>query len=242
MSRHSFGILWNAIASIHERLGTEMARPKFTEEQCKEFEDAANPHQWLLSADRLHVQAVELYDRRGRGKLTRVGFGVPTVSWDESNKVTFLLCAFALENAIKAFLVFEHPNSVSDGYLHDEICSHKLVTLSRKSTLIPYRNRDERVLAAFEEGNESWMRYPCSRRAGDVQVEPQLHDKLWSAYLRVMRGYGLKLMRLLRNGWRGPHGFAGSWKMKGGWLGAQLGKPIRSERLLLGEPGQKHTG
>ncbi len=242
MSRHPFGDLWNAIASIHGHWGTEMARPKFTEEQCKEFEDAANPHQWLLSADRLHVQAVELYDRRGRGMLVRVGVGVPTVSWNETNKATFLLCAFALENAIKAFLVYEHPNWVSDGYLHDEICSHRLVTLSRKSTLIRYRNRDEWVLAAFEEGNESWMRYPCSRRADDLQIEPQLPDKLWGAYLRVMRGYAFILMRLLRNGWRGPHGFAGSWEMTDGWLGAQLSKPIRSERPLLGGPGQKHTG
>jgi hypothetical protein len=213
-----------------------MARPKFTEEQCKKFEDAANPHQWLLSADQLHVQAVELYDRRGRGMLSRVGVGVPTVSWDETNKATFLLCAFALENAIKAFLVYEDPKWVSDGYLHNEICSHKLATLSRKSTLIPYRKRDEWVLAAFEEGNESWMRYPCYRRASDLQIEPQLHDKLWGGYLRVMRGYGLKLMRLLSSGWQGTHGFAGSWQMKGEWLGAQLSKADPSERQLHGEP------
>jgi hypothetical protein len=90
-----------------------------------------------------------------------------------------------LENAIKAFLVYQHPAWIGDGYLHDEVCSHKLVSLSRKTSLIPYARRDLWVLAAFEEGNESWMRYPCSRRASDFQMEPQLHDKLWNAYLRV---------------------------------------------------------
>jgi hypothetical protein len=167
------------------------ARPKFTEELCKQFEDAANPHQWLLSADRLHAQAVELHNRRRCGTLTLTGSdGVAIASWDETNKATFLLCAFALENAIKAFLVYEHPHWVSDGYLHDDICSHKLVALCEKSALIPYRTRNRWVLAAFEEGNESWMRYPCSRRATDLQIEPRLHDKLWGAYLRVTRTSG----------------------------------------------------
>jgi len=153
------------------------------------------------------------------------GSGEPTVSWDETNKATFLLCAFALENAIKAFLVYEHPDWVSDGYLHAEICSHKLAALSEKSVLIPYRNRDRWVLTAFEEGNESWMRYPCSRLASDLQIEPQFRDKLWGSYLRVMRGYGSKLMQLLHRGWRGPHGFAGSWDITGEWLGARSSKP-----------------
>jgi hypothetical protein len=139
--------------------------------------------------------------------------------WAATNKATFLLCAFALENAIKAFLVFEHPAWISDGQLHGEICNHRLVALSRKSNLIPYAKRDTWVLAAFEEGNESWMRYPCSRWASDLQIEPQLHDRLWNAYLRVMRGYGSRLPRLFRSDWKGSHGFSGSWRTSGGWLG-----------------------
>jgi hypothetical protein len=61
--------------------------------------------------------------------------GVPSISRDETNKVTFLLCAL-LENAIKAFLIYEHPNWVRDGYLHPEICNHKLVALSKS----PFEN------------------------------------------------------------------------------------------------------
>jgi hypothetical protein len=206
-----------------------MARQRFSKEECKKFEEEANPHQWFLTASLLHDQAVELRANRERGgTITRTGFGHARMQWDATNKATFLLCAFALENAIKAFLVYEHPPWIGDGYLHDEICSHKLLALSRKSSLIPYARRDAWVLAAFEDGNEGWMRYPCSRRASDLRTEPQLHAKLWDAYLRVMRGYGSKLMRLLGRGWAGPHGFFGTWEIAGTWLGARSKTPLPS--------------
>ncbi len=200
--------------------GIDMARRCFTDEECKKFEDEANPHGWFLTASLLHDQAVELRARRQHGKFIQLGFATRT-EWDATNKATFLLCALALENTIKSFLVYEHPEWVSGGHLHDEICSHKLVALSRRSTLIPYARRDAWVLAAFEEGNESWMRYPCARRVSDTRTEPQLQEKLWNAYQRVMRGYGSKLFRLFRKGWRGPHGFKNSWRTTGSWLGAE---------------------
>lgn len=134
-------------------------RPIFTEDECKAFANAADPHQWLLAADSLHEQAVALYRKRKEGGvLIRRDSKELAVSWDNTNRATFLLCAFALENAIKSFLVYEYPEWVSDGYLHTEICSHKLVSLSARSNHIPYRERDRWVLSAFEDGNESWMR------------------------------------------------------------------------------------
>lgn len=157
--------------------------------------------------------------------MVRRGVNEPTISWDNTNRATFLLCALALENAIKAFLVYEHPEWVSDGYLHPEVCSHALVSLSARSSLIPYRKRDRSILAAFEEGNESWMRYPCGRRADDVEPERTMSDRLWTGYARVMAGYGTKLMRLLAKGWSGPHGADYfTWEMAGQWLGG--GSPL----------------
>jgi hypothetical protein len=210
-----------------------MATQQFSREECEKFEDEANPHRWFLSASLLHDQAVELRARREEGKFIEFA-STKRTEWHATNKATFLLCALALENAIKAFLIYEHSEWVSGGRLHHEICNHKLVSLSGKSTLIPYARRDAWVLAAFEEGNESWMRYPCARRVSDVRAEPQLQEQLWNAYRRVMRGYGLKLFRLFRKGWRGRHGFDGSWRTTGSWLGAEAkdyippnpGKPI----------------
>lgn len=201
-------------------------RPPVTEVECKAFAEAADPHAWLLASDSLHEQAVALYRRRRAGGVLTRRDRTGAVSWDNTNKATFLLCAFALENAIKAFLVYEHPAWVSDGYLHSEICPHKLVALSERSSLIPYRSRDRWVLAAFEDGNESWMRYPCGRRASDLHVELAMPDRLWAGYTRVMRGYGAKLIRLLGKGWDGPHGAGGGyWELRGQWLGGGVPLP-----------------
>src|SRR5580704_9051190 len=200
-------------------------RPHFTEAECRAFADAANPHGWVLTADSLHEQAVSLYRSRTRsGKLILRSRTGPAVEWDNTNRATFLLCALALENAIKAFLVYEHPDWIGEGYLHDEVCSHKLVALSERSSLIPYRKRDRWVLAGFEDGNESWMRYPCGRRADDIRPEKTFPAELWAGYERVMRGYGSKLIRLLGKGWVGPHGAGGHWEMHGQWLGG--GSPL----------------
>ena len=195
---------------------------KFSESECLAFAEAANPHQWVLVAESLHEQAVALYrTRREKGVLVRRSKGQPVAVWDSTNKATFLLGALALENAIKAFLIYEHPQWIGNGFLHSELCSHRLVELSEKSNLLPFKKRDRWVLAEFENGNESWMRYPCGRRANDIQDEKALSDKLWNAYLRAMGGYGTKLMRLLGKGWHGPHGFEARWEMSGEWLGGK---------------------
>jgi hypothetical protein len=190
-------------------------RPVFSEAQGKTFCAAADPHQWMLSAADLHEQAVALQGRRGISQVTLRVPGRPAISWDGTNRATFLLAAFALESAIKAFLVYEHPEWIAGGRLADEICSHRLTKLADRSSLIPYRDRDQWVLAGFEDGNESWMRYPCGRHAEDITPQRPMHDKLWNGYRRVMRGYGKKLARLLDEGWTDPYGQTGQWTL--GW-------------------------
>jgi hypothetical protein len=195
-------------------------QPHISLQDCKAFEESANPHQWFLTASSLHDQAVKLYRMRNSGGvLTQLDSMDNVVATHfNMNKATFLLCAFALENAIKSFIVFEHPEFVANGSLHKELCSHKLVLLSEKSTLIPCKKRNEKILAQFEDGNDGWMRYPCGRRASDIQLERDLADKLWNGYERAMSGYGKALVRLFKKGWTGPHGFSGHWIVKGSWL------------------------
>lgn len=194
-------------------------RPDFSEEKSKKFVTAADPHQWMLSAADLHEQAVALYQHRGLSQVTLRGPAQPPVTWDGTNRATFLLAAFALENAIKAFLVYEHPEWIRGGRISDELCSHKLTVLADKSCLIPYRDRDKAVLAAFEDGNESWMRYPCGLNADSISPQRQMEAKLWLAYRRVMRGYGKKLSHLLAKGWTDPYGRKGTWTLGWEYLG-----------------------
>jgi hypothetical protein len=75
------------------------------------------------------------------------------------DRSVFLLGGFALENAIKAFLVYENPQWVSNGRLSRNLKSHSLTALQSKSELVPYKKRHVSILKAFEGGLDSWFRY-----------------------------------------------------------------------------------
>lgn len=190
-----------------------MAKPTktFIREQELAFVDAANPHQWLLTATNLHDQALSLWRNRGRSQITVRRSGQPNVTWDDTNRATFLLAAFAMENMLKAFLVYEHPAFVAGGRL-TEIASHDLVKLAARSSIVPYRARDRWVFEALSEGSQSWARYPCGRDADDIRPEGQFTVALWVKYCAMMEAYSKKVRKLLARGWTGPYGFHGTWE------------------------------
>ena len=121
----------------------------------------ANPHSWLLAADDLHEQALAQYRRRD-GSVLMIRKDGETKSSDRVDKSIFLLGGFALENAIKAFLVYENPEWVANGRLSNNLRSHSLTKLQAKSKLIPFKKRYLAVLKGFEAGLELWARYPCA--------------------------------------------------------------------------------
>lgn len=183
------------------------------------FVKAANPHSWMLAADNLHAQALHLYEQRGKSTLTHIDYQSDvTTAWDGINKSVFLLGGFALENAIKAFLVYENPSWISNGSIARPLRSHKLATLRAKSTKIPSVEGDIYVLQRFEEGLESWARYPCGLTFDEPTSEGALQPDLWEGYVRIMRAYGESLCALLSEEWRGPHGFYGRYKISGSFL------------------------
>src|ERR1700680_4206364 len=121
-------------------------------------DDYANPHAWLLTAENLHEQATIMYSRRaGSSILTkRNAKGEVLQETRGVDKPVFLLGGFALENAIKAFLVYENPHWISNGRLSTNLKSHSLTALQSKSKLIPYKTRYISMLRAFEDGLGSW--------------------------------------------------------------------------------------
>ena len=109
------------------------------------------------------------YDgQRGRGMThfsdLRSG---DTQTWDNIDKSVFLLGGFALENAIKAFLVYENPHWISNGRLSRSLRSHSLTGLQRQSAQIPFKSRYAWVLRGFEEG---------LKLVGEVSVQPVRRD------------------------------------------------------------------
>ncbi|WP_281701321.1 hypothetical protein [Acetobacter malorum] len=183
----------------------------FLPDQKQAFVDAANPHQWFLTAENLHSAAQTLWGHRGTDKITRSGSEYPSVTWDETNRATFLLAAFAMENILKAFLVYEDPTVIKEGFL-TKITTHDLWSLANCSSHIPYKARDRWVFEALSEGNESWARYPCGRDADHIQPEGEFTIRLWEKYCVMMEVYKKKIKKLLTKGWVGPSGPYGRWK------------------------------
>jgi len=197
-------------------------------------EQFANPHSWFLTADNLYEQAAALYRGRSRSSIMTMTDGSNrvlrrTVGIDKS---AFLLGGFALENAIKAFLVYEHPQWISEGKLSGKLKSHGLTKLHGLSGIIPFKKKHLWVLEEFESGLESWFRYPCALTMAATPEGRDLRPELWEGYGMVMRAYGKKLTTLLRKGWKGPCGFYGRWETEGEFLGYKtpiVSRPVRAQ-------------
>lgn len=177
----------------------------------------ACPHAWYLVMESLHEQALFLYENATGQALLHHTDGdsrlIRTI--DLSHKSVFLLAGFALENAIKAFLVYENPQWISNGRLSAKLRSHDLQKLEQASSLIPCHGRRMRILGAFQDGLESWARYPCSLSMEDTRDEAVLTPELWLSYLRLIRLYEARLRKLMECNWNGPHGFSGRYQFTG---------------------------
>jgi hypothetical protein len=181
-------------------------------------EEMANPHLWLMTADDLHTQAVATYGQQGRSFMTRTAAEGAAVTWNGVNRLVFLLGGFALENALKSFLVFENPHWISNGRLAANLRSHRLTSLQEQSKLVPFRRKYRWVLEQFEEGLESWARYPCGLTATESRNHRIMQKRVWNGYLALMEAYGKRLTLLLSKQWNGPHGFRGRWTFQGEFL------------------------
>ncbi len=191
------------------------------DENKRFVEEFANPHSWLLTADNLHEQATAIYAGRAYSSI-RTKIDANNIVLKQTRGIDrsiFLLSGFALENAIKAFLVYENPHWVSNGRLSKNLKSHSLTALQSRSKLVPYKKQHISILKAFEDGLDSWFRYPCALTIEESKEEGHLYDNLWHGYSAVMRAYGRNLTTLLGKGWEGPHGFYGRWIIKGEHLG-----------------------
>ena len=157
------------------------------------------------------------------------------VTWYQSyNKASFLLCGFALENLLKAFLVYENPHWISNGRLAKNLKSHELTKLQGQSKLVPYKNRLIWVLEEFENGLESWARYPCALVAEETIPSRQMTPELWNGYLKLSASYRNKLRLLLSQMWNGPHGACSRavFQGKGETLGRQGFRRLRSSSKI----------
>lgn len=188
-----------------------------------EFVYHAKPHSWFLVADDLHSQAEKLMKSFGNGSLTRRDYRTGNAeSWDNTSRSAFLLASFALENLLKAFLIYENPSWISNGNLSKRIRTHDLTALARKASLLPYKEKSLKILHEFNEGNESWARYPCGLSKDTTADPSKMNTKLWSRYMWLIGAFAIRLVKLLRKYWKGPHGFHGRYEIDGCFLGVDF--------------------
>lgn len=183
------------------------------------FEGEAVPHSWFLVARELNEQAEACFNRKGQSLLHRRASAAreEVVTFDLANRAAFLLGGFALENIIKAFLVYENPQWIANGKLSRKLTSggHKLVELGRASKRLPWPKRGQLVLREFEDGLTSWARYPCPTTSDELRPQKYFSDRLWMQYRAQFSRYSAEMRSLLGQTWRGPHVFEGRYTIEG---------------------------
>ncbi len=178
------------------------------------FEAQAVPHSWFLVAVDLHDQAEVLFKKSNKIKWT-FNASAHHNQWDGANRASFLLAGFALENMIKAFLVYENPDWIANSRLSKQLKSHSLTELAQRSTKLPQSRRSEEILEIYESGLSGWARYPCALNLAQ-EVEPiYLSAQLWRRYSTLIQSYGRKMQTMLRKKWCGPHKAEGVYDIRG---------------------------
>lgn len=174
----------------------------------REFAESAHPLNWYEVANLLYDNACKL-QKIPQGRVSYYD-GNAITSRRTSNRAVYLLAAFALENLIKAFLIYENPHYIEGGKLSNQILNgHGLAKLQGMCKKIPSPKRTQHIFRTLEVGVSSWARYPCAtsvqRQSDELSVTPEL----WCEYCRVFNLYSERLERLLENNWNGPHGITG---------------------------------
>ena len=173
----------------------------------EKYTNKANPHAWMQVAENLHEQAEILY----KTKNEMIVYVEHTTGNREerytANRAIYLLGAFALENALKSFLVYENPSWISNGRMSKKLKSHSLKSLKKKCVNVPYKRQYQWVLSSFEESIESWARYPCALNENETYDEGILSERLWTGYNKLINAYLKRLRELISKKWKGPHGY-----------------------------------
>lgn len=185
---------------------------KISKVDCERFEQMAVPHSWLLVACDLHEQAELVFTHKGSRITYEKSVNGAVRVHDRANRAAFLLGGFALENMIKAYLVFENPSWIGGGKLSSQLTHHSLTKLASKSRKLPWPKKGRLILEAFESGLTSWARYPCPSSAYKPSFERYFTDELWSGYTQQMSRYVVGLESLLLRHWTGPYQFSGSYE------------------------------
>ena len=174
----------------------------------KKFANAAHTLNWYEVAKLMHENAHALHNMP-QGAVS-YSDGVECITRPTSNRSVFLLAAFALENLIKAFLIYENPHFIEGGKLSRHLLNgHSLSKLQKKCRKVPSPKRTLHVFETLEVGVNSWARYPCATSIDRESVERTVTPSFWKAYNDVFNLYSQRLEQLLSKKCKGAYGEVG---------------------------------
>tara|TARA_R110002074_G_scaffold373069_3_gene548887 strand:- start:40800 stop:41354 length:555 start_codon:yes stop_codon:yes gene_type:complete len=177
----------------------------------KKFATAAHPLNWYEVAKLMHENAHTLH-YSSQGTVT-YSDGVESITRPTSNRSVFLLAAFALENLIKAYLIYENPRYIEGGKLSKQLLNgHSLSKLQKKCKKIPSPKRTLHVFETLEVGVNSWARYPCATSIERESKERSVTPEFWASYNWVFDLYSKRLEQLLSKKWECSYGEVSSVK------------------------------
>jgi hypothetical protein len=171
----------------------------------RHFAESALPLNWYEVAKLMHENAHTLHDSE-LGYITYSSNNKNSTR-KISNRSVFLLAAFALENLIKAFIIYENPKYIEGGKLSKKLLNgHSLSKLQQSCKKVPSPKRTLHVFETLEVGVNSWARYPCSTSIERESDERVVTPEFWQEYNKVFLLYSQKLEKLLSKKWKGPYG------------------------------------
>lgn len=175
------------------------------ESSNQKFVASALPLNWYEVAKLMYESAQALHTGP-QGTISHIE-GSRIKTRRVTNRPVFLLAAFALENLIKAFLIYENPRYIEGGRLSRELLNgHGLSALQKACRKVPAPIRTRHVFETLEVGVNSWARYPCSTTAARETEERTVSNEVWAEYCKVFELYSRKLEKLLSKRWKGPYG------------------------------------
>lgn len=127
---------------------------------------------------------------------TKFGQIIPETALDSINKPLHLLAGFAIENILKALIIFENPSYVSGGRLARCLLSHNLTALSEQANADKIHQYLGRICLILESGLTTWARYPSEASVKDIKsAERDMNDLDWLLYKDAFKSLNAELDR-----------------------------------------------
>ena len=179
-------------------------------ESVRKFIEAAAPEYWYAYSEELITSAKELRSQLGGQEIIIIH---QDATGDESTKsrpvisrAILLLLGVAIENLVKAVLISEDTERLTDGKLRNDVVGHKLSDLGKKCATVTYTKKERELLSLLSDVIPYLGKYPVPLNSDKMLDEVHSSDNLLHDLFALAHRLSLEIYRLNENGLSAPHG------------------------------------